>query len=78
MKMNKLTMSFLFLLLLIDMPVLSQDVVASVEMADTMRESGKIYVVVAVLSVIFLGLSVFLFTLDRRIRIIEESQRQEK
>ena len=76
--MNKLTMSFLFLLLLIDMPVLSQDVVASVEMADTMRESGKIYVVVAVLSVIFLGLSVFLFTLDRRIRIIEESQRQEK
>ncbi|HIA37607.1 MAG TPA: CcmD family protein [Flavobacteriales bacterium] len=56
----------------------SQNIGERIEMADSMRESGKIYVVVAVLSVIFLGLSVFLFTLDRRIRIIEESQRQEK
>ncbi len=76
MKMNKLTMSFLFLLLLFGMPVFSQEVVASVEMADTMRESGKIYVVVAILCIIFLGLASFLFTIDRKIRKIEKRKEQ--
>ncbi len=76
MKMNKLTLSFLFLLLLVGIPVFSQEVVASVEMAETMRESGKIYVVVAILCIIFLGLATFLFTIDRKIRKIEKRKEQ--
>ncbi|KAA8485009.1 CcmD family protein [Arcticibacter tournemirensis] len=43
-----------------------------VEMADTLRGSGKIYVVVAVLAVIFIALIVYLFTIDSRLRKIEK------
>lgn len=42
-----------------------------VEMATSLRSSGKIYVVVIVLSVIFLGLVVYLFSIDRRLKKIE-------
>lgn len=38
-----------------------------VEMADKMREEGKIYVVVAVLLVILIGLFTFLFRLDSKL-----------
>jgi CcmD family protein len=44
-----------------------------VEMADKLRESGKIWVVVAVLLVIFVGISIFLFTLDRKISKLEKN-----
>lgn len=47
---------------------------AIVEMADGMRASGKIYVVVAVLAIIFIGLLVFLFNIDRRLKKIENSK----
>jgi len=43
-----------------------------VEMADTMRSEGKIYVVVAILVVIFLGLIGYLVMLDRKITRIEK------
>ena len=65
-------------MVLSDTQVFAQDVGENIEMADSLRESGKIYVVVAVLSVIFLGLSVFLFTMDRRIRNIEKNQKLEQ
>lgn len=42
------------------------------EMADTMRSEGKIYVVVAIMLVIFTGLTLFLFRMDRKIRRMEE------
>ena len=42
-----------------------------VEMADTMRSEGKIYVVVAIALVILLGLVVYLFTIDKKLRKIE-------
>ncbi len=45
---------------------------APVEMADTMRSSGKIYVVIATIAIIFAGLAIFLFTIDRRLRKIEK------
>ncbi len=47
-----------------------------VEMATGLRSSGKIYVVVAVLVVLFLGLVVYLVTIDRKISRLEK--RQEK
>ncbi len=43
-----------------------------VEMADTLRSSGKIYVVVLVISVIFIGLAIYLFTIDSRLKKIEK------
>ena len=48
-----------------------------VEMADGMRSSGKIYVVVAVLAVIFIGLPLFLISIDRKVsRLEKENQKQ--
>ena len=43
-----------------------------VEMADALRESGKIYVVVSVLLVIFSGIIIYLISLERKIRTLEK------
>ncbi|MET4108758.1 CcmD family protein [Hymenobacter sp. UYP22] len=42
------------------------------EMADTLRQSGKIYVVVAVIAVVLAGLLFFLVSLDRRLTRLEK------
>ncbi len=42
-----------------------------VEMADTMRSEGKIYVVVAIVVVILGGLLAYVFTLDRKATRLE-------
>jgi len=44
-----------------------------VEMADQFRADGKIYVVVAVIAIVFLGISLYLVYLDRKISKIEKS-----
>lgn len=41
--------------------------------ADIMRSNGKIYVVVAVVVTILLGLFIYLFSLDRKITKIEKA-----
>lgn len=43
-----------------------------IEMADSLRASGKIYVVVVVLSIIFAGIITFLVLIDRRLRKLEK------
>ena len=45
-----------------------------VEMADEMRSSGKIYVVVATITIIFVGLAIYLFSIDRRLKKIEKDK----
>lgn len=47
-----------------------------VEMADGLRSSGKIYVVVAVLAIVFIGLLLFLISIDRKISRIEKKENQ--
>lgn len=42
-----------------------------VEMADTLRSEGKIYVVVAIMLVIFIGLIAYLFLMDRKVSRLE-------
>ena len=42
------------------------------QMADVMRSNGKIYVVVAVLVIILLGLILYLVRLDRKISKLEK------
>ncbi len=44
----------------------------SVEMADLLRQSGKIYVVIAVLLVIFFSLFLYLLFQDRKIKQLEK------
>jgi hypothetical protein len=43
-----------------------------VTMADTMRSNGRIYVVVAVMLTILVGLLLYLVRLDRKIRKMEK------
>lgn len=47
-----------------------------IPMADEMRANGKIYVVVAVLGVILLGLIIYLISLDRKIKKLEEERKK--
>ena len=44
----------------------------SVEMADLMRSSGKIYIVVAVIAIIFIGLMAYLYRIDQRVKKLEK------
>ena len=45
-----------------------------IDMADTMRSNGKIYVVVAIILTIFAGLIFYLIRIDRKITKIEKNQ----
>jgi len=51
---------------------LSMQEKGGVEMADVMRSEGKIYVVVATVLIIFLGIVLFLFLLERRMAKLEQ------
>ena len=44
-----------------------------VQMADQMRADGKIWVVVAVIAIVFIGIITYLVMLDRKINKIEKS-----
>lgn len=45
-----------------------------VQMAEGLRSSGKIWVVVAVLLLIFIGIIFFMIFLERRVRKLEQEQ----
>lgn len=45
---------------------------SKIEMADELRSSGKIYVVVAVMLLLFVSFIVYLFTIDKRLKKIEK------
>lgn len=45
---------------------------SGVEMATGLRSSGKIYVVVLVLVILFVGLAIYLFSLDRKVSKLEK------
>ena len=49
-----------------------------IEMADGMRAEGKIYVVVAILVVILLGLIGYLVILDRKTSRLEEKYKENR
>jgi CcmD family protein len=68
--MNKKNTLITFMLLFVITPVWL--IAQPIEMADTLRSEGKIYVVVAILLVIFAGLIGYLFLLDRKITRIEK------
>jgi CcmD family protein len=45
---------------------------AEVEMADTMRANGKIYVVVGIILIVLFGFIAYLFMLDRKLSRLEK------
>ncbi|MFM6954211.1 MAG: CcmD family protein [Sphingobacteriaceae bacterium] len=51
--------------------VLAQPV--SVEMADGLRSSGMIYVVVSIMSVILVGILGYLFSIDKKVSKLEKN-----
>jgi CcmD family protein len=72
--MNKLT----FIVAFFGSFFLSTLAMAQAEMADTMRSEGKIYVVVAILLIIFVGLIGYLVMLERKVTRIEKKLTEKK
>lgn len=66
--MRKLSILLWVLLTLAGNLVYAQE---TVEMADTMRANGKIYVIVAIILIVLAGLISYLFVLDRKITRLE-------
>ncbi|HSF52186.1 MAG TPA: CcmD family protein [Algoriphagus sp.] len=46
---------------------------SSVEMADQMRSDGKIYVLVGIITIIFVGILVYVVNTDRKITKLEKN-----
>lgn len=44
----------------------------SIEMADALRNSGKIYVVIAVIVALWLGMTIYLFMVDKKVTKLEK------
>ena len=59
-----------FLLLLLSFAASAQ--ASDIEMADQFRADGKIYVVIAVVSVVLIGLFAYLFRLERKVTELEK------
>ena len=68
------------LVLLLTSPAFAQDKIPitendyqnnTVEMADLMRSNGKIYVVVAIVSIVLAGLLLYVFVVDRKVSLLE-------
>lgn len=49
-----------------------------VEMADSLRSNGKIYVVVICIVIILVGLLAYLFSIDKRLKKIEKENQIDK
>ena len=75
--MKKLTGLFLTLFLFLSFAFAQGGEMGSdepAEMADALRRDGKIYVVVAVVVTILLGLFLYVFALDRKISRMEKEK----
>ncbi len=70
MKFNYKTALAFLLLTALPLLVVGQ---GHVPMAGLMRSNGKIYVVVAVLVIIFIGILLFLINLDKKLRKLEKN-----
>ena len=51
---------------------------SDVEMADAFRAEGKIYVVIAVMTIILAGLFFYLFTIAKKVRALEKKISEKK
>jgi EamA domain-containing membrane protein RarD len=70
-KLKKIIALFILMVLSVSLHAQNKET-----MADTMRSNGRIYVVVAVVITILLGLILYLWRLDRKITRLERENRQ--
>jgi hypothetical protein len=74
--MNRLKKIFAAIMLLtLHTATWAQDGTKKVEMADLMRSNGRIYVVIAVMLTILIGLVLYIVRLDRKISAMEKENR---
>lgn len=66
------------LLIFLTLSSLASSAQQEVEMAETMRSEGKIYVVVAILLLILIGLVGYLVQLDRKVSKLEKRLSERK
>jgi hypothetical protein len=64
--------SLLLTLFLVSQNLMAQTSGESVEMADKLRADGKIWVVVAVIAVIFTGIAINMLRIDSKLKKIEK------
>jgi CcmD family protein len=50
----------------------AQDAAAAPQMADALRDNGKIYVVISVIAIIFIAIVCFLVYLERKLKKLEQ------
>lgn len=62
----------LFLSLMISAVAMAQTAAETPQMADAFRKDGKIYVVIAVVSIVFTGLAIYLILIDRKVSKLEK------
>lgn len=65
---------FILFFIITSLSVFAQETSDKVQMADGMRSSGKIYVVVAVLLTVLTGLILYLVRLDKKISRLEKER----
>ena len=65
-------MKRLLLVLALTIPFVNAFAQDQPEMADTMRANGKIYVVVGVILIVLAGLFVYLFSIERKVKKLED------
>ena len=68
----------ILLLALALLAMLTEGFAQNVEMADGLRSSGKIYVVVGVLCIIFIGIVAYLLNLDNKLSKLKKEVEQLK
>lgn len=64
---------FLLVLLLTNLAYSYGQASEGVDMATALRANGKIYVVVVAIALVFIGLAIYLFSLDKKIKKLEKN-----
>ena len=66
--MKKSILTLMLLITTLNLFAQSNDI----EMADALRSNGKIYIVVISIVIILLGLLIYLFAIDKRLKMLEK------
>lgn len=74
---KKIFTALLFLFLFVSTSI-AQTPANAVEMDDALHANGKIYVVVIVLALVFVGIIAYLVSIDRKVSKIEKEMREKK
>lgn len=65
--------SILFMLLFQSLSIFAQEAAPKVQMAENFYGEGKIYIVIAVMTIIFVGLIVYMIRLEKKIKQLEQN-----